>query len=50
MECWSNSCFNSCYSVYEEKKSIIIDPNEIKKMFNNKSFNPNSILDLFENN
>lgn len=39
----------SVKKILDESKSIIIDPNEIKKMFNNKSFNPNSILDLFEN-
>ena len=39
----------SVKKILDENKSIIIDPNEIKKMFNNKSFNPNSILDLFEN-
>ena len=35
--------------ILKEKKSIIIDPNEIKKMFNSESFDPGSILDLFEN-
>ena len=39
----------SVKKILDESKSIIIDPNEIKKMFNNKNFNPNSILDLFEN-
>ncbi len=39
----------SVKKILDESKSIIIDPNEIKKMFDNKSFNPNSILDLFEN-
>ena len=39
----------SVKKILDESKSIIIDPNEIKKLFNNKSFNPNSILDLFEN-
>ncbi len=39
----------SVKKILDESKSIIIDPNEIKKMFNNKSLNPNSILDLFEN-
>ena len=42
-------CNKSVKKILDESKSIIIDPNEIKKMFNNKSFNPNSILDLFEN-
>ena len=39
----------SVKKILDERQSIIIDPNEIKKMFDNKSFNPNTILDLFEN-
>ncbi len=39
----------SVKKILDESKSIIIDPNEIKKMFDKKSFNPNTIFDLFEN-
>ncbi len=39
----------SVKKILDERQSIIIDPNEIKKMFDNKNFNPNTILDLFEN-
>ena len=35
--------------ILKEKKSIIIDPNEIKKMFNNKEFDPETLFDLFKN-
>ena len=35
--------------ILKEKKSIIIDPNEIKKMFKLKNIDPNKILDLFSN-
>ena len=35
--------------ILREKKSIIIDPGEIKKMFDKQKINPNQILDLFKN-
>ena len=37
----------SVKKILDESKSIIIDPNEIKKMFNNKSFNPNFLFDFY---
>ncbi len=35
--------------ILKENKSIVIDPNEIKKMFNQKSIDPNKIFELFKN-
>ena len=36
-------------NILKEKKSIIIDPSEIKKLFDKKSINPDAIFDLFKN-
>ena len=46
----NKSLFNKgVEKILKEKKSIIIDPNEIKKMFKLKNIDPNKILDLFSN-
>ncbi len=36
-------------NILKENKSIIIDPSEIKKLFDKKSINPDAIFDLFKN-
>ena len=35
--------------ILKEKKSIIIDPKELKKMFDSKSIDPNKLFNLFKN-
>jgi len=35
--------------ILKEKKSIIIDPEELKKMFDSKSIDPNKLFNLFKN-
>ena len=35
--------------ILKEKKTIIIDPAEIKKLFDKKKINPDDIFELFKN-